>query len=426
VRSHVSVPNLRPHDDLFSLPEQDRLTPQELAQAIETSVTADDSAQMYADVILQHTWRLHNAGTIIGRLEAELLAFRTRVGGDITRIGILLRLAGLAPGLHSGDPIPVDMTRALFQCYSGTHYSFQNLLLCLKRFTNKLDIPPTLARPESTNPVDTISSPPSNTFRTSPSCRLWKEPLRGIGLLATGMHPYCIAPRTTNLTSIFQEYDSYHSSNGHYNFTTFKALNSYHFPSTSFPALQPWRQVRRGVGIHPITGGRSLALSTITKRGGRFVIIHLYQFTAAHLAERDEVWDIIKAWILKHLNDRIILIGDFNCAPAGGRTGYSLPPDNILKADDSLHDFCQGTGGALVSSKYHSWSRGNHRATLDNAITWNYHLSNPKVCSFASRHQSYDNGVLRFALPVEDFISTLKALKRNCNIPSDRVDVVFF
>jgi len=168
-----------------------------------------------------------------------------------------------------------------------------------------------------------------------------------------------------------------------------------------------------------------LALTTTTKSGVKFVIINLYQFTAANPAEQKEVWGIFAAWVLKHPNDQIILIGDFNSVTVGERTGYSLPLcDN--KADDSLHDFCQDTGGDLVSFKCHSWHRGKQSASLDNAVTWNHHLSQPQVSPFEAKHKLYDHRVLSFALPAEDFVTTFKVPKRNFDIPTDRVDVVFF
>jgi len=84
---------------------------------------------------------------------------------------------------------------------------------------------------------------------------------------------------------------------------------------------------------------------TTTKSCGKFVIINLYQFTAANLAKQKEVWDIIAAWVLKHPNDKISLISDFNSAPAGERTGYSLQfSDSLCQADAILRDFCQDTG----------------------------------------------------------------------------------
>ena len=107
-----------------------------------------------------------------------------------------------------------------------------------------------------------------------------------------------------------------------------------------------------------------------TKSGGKCVIINLYQFTAAKTAEQKEVWDIIAAWVLKHPNDNIILIGDFNSAPAGERTGYLLPlSDSLRQADARLLDFYQDKGGNLVSSRCHSWHRGKQSASLDNAVT---------------------------------------------------------
>jgi len=107
------------------------------------------------------------------------------------------------------------------------------------------------------------------------------------------------------------------SSREHYNFTTLTALASYHFPSATSETLYPGRQLRRGKGLHPVVSGRALALSTTTKSGGKFVIINLYQFMAANPVEQQEVWDIITAWVLKHPNDKIILIGDLNSAPSG-------------------------------------------------------------------------------------------------------------
>jgi len=213
---------------------------------------------------------------------------------------------------------------------------------------------------------------------------------------------------------------SCNSSGEHYNFTMLTALDSHHFPSATSETLLPGRQLRRGEkGLHLIVSGRALALTTTTKRGGKFVIINLYQFTAANPAEQKEVWDIFAAWVLKHPNDQIILIGDFKSATVGERTGYSLPlSDN--KADDSLHDFCQDTGGDLVSSKCHTWRRWKQNASLDNAVTWNHHLSQPQVSPFEAKHKLNDHRVLSFALPAEDLVTTFKVPKQNFDIPTDR------
>jgi len=207
------------------------------------------------------------------------------------------------------------------------------------------------------------------------------------------------------------------------------SLDSYHFPSATSEALHPGRQLRRGKGLHPIVSGRIWALSITTTSGGQIFIINLYQFTAANPAEQKEVCDIIAAWVLKHPDDKIILIGDFNSAPAGQRTGYSLPlSESLCQADATLLDCCQDMGGNLASSRYrrHSWRRGKQSASLDNTVTWNYHVSQPQVCRFEAKHKRYDHGVLSFALPNEDFITTLKVPKRSFDIPTDMVDVVFF
>jgi len=52
---------LRPQDDWFSLPGLDTITSAELVSAIESSMVSCDTAQMYVDVILQHTTRLRTA-----------------------------------------------------------------------------------------------------------------------------------------------------------------------------------------------------------------------------------------------------------------------------------------------------------------------------------------------------------------------------
>ena len=185
------------------------------------------------------------------------------------------------------------------------------------------------------------------------------------------------------------------SSGEDYNITTLTALDSHHFPSATSETLYPGRQLRRGKGFLQIFSGRALVLSNTTKSGGKFVVINLYQFTAANPAEQKEVWDIIAVWVLKHPNDKIVLIGYFNGAPAGERTRYSLPlSGSLCKADDRLQDFCQGTGFDLVSSKCYSWRWGKQSACLDNAVTWNYRLSQPQVCPFEAKHKLYDHGVL--------------------------------
>jgi len=42
------------------------------------------------------------------------------------------------------------------------------------------------------------------------------------------------------------------------------------------------------------------------------------------------------------------------------------------------------------------------------------------------KHKRYDHGVLSFALPCEDFITSFQVSKRSFDIPTDRVDVFFF
>jgi len=83
-------------------------------------------------------------------------------------------------------------------------------------------------------------------------------------------------------------------------------------------------------------------------------------------------------------------------------------------------------GGDLTSSSCDSWRRGKQSASFDNTITWNYPLSQPQVCPFEAEHERYDHGVLSVALPFKDFITSFKVPKRSFDIPTDRVDLVFF
>jgi len=123
---------LRPQDDRFSLPCLDTITSTELVSAIESSMAACDTAQMYENVILRHTTRLRTANTIVGNMSDMILDFHIFVEGDLTKIGLLL--ADLAPSPHTGDALPIEMTRSLLQCYSGTVCSFPKHPTLLKAF----------------------------------------------------------------------------------------------------------------------------------------------------------------------------------------------------------------------------------------------------------------------------------------------------
>ena len=100
--------------------------------------------------------------------------------------------------------------------------------------------------------------------------------------------------------------------------------------------------------------------------------------------------------------------------------------DSLCQADARLLDFCQDTGGDLVSSRCNSWRRGQQSTSLNNTVTWNYHPFSTPGLHFEAKHKFYDHGVLGFALPIEDFITTFKALKGSFDILTDRVDVVLF
>ena len=179
---------LRPQDDRYSLPDLDTITSVELVPAIESSMTECDTAQMYADVILRHTIRLRTADTIVGNMSDLILDFHIFVEGDLTKIRLLL--ADLAPLPHTGDVLPMEMTRSLLQCYSGTVCSFPNILRCLKRFIYEHDsekrltsviaghLLPSQSRPELPGPTDPPPRHQLNTSFPGPTCSPWRETLR--------------------------------------------------------------------------------------------------------------------------------------------------------------------------------------------------------------------------------------------------------
>jgi len=91
---------------------------------------------------------------------------------------------------HTGEAIPMDMTRALLQCYPGTYCSFPNLLYCLKRFLNEHDsedrlasiiadhLLPSQSRPELSSSTDPPLRHKLDTSMTGPNCSPWKETRR--------------------------------------------------------------------------------------------------------------------------------------------------------------------------------------------------------------------------------------------------------
>jgi len=116
------------------------------------------------------------------------LDFHIFVGGDLTKTGLLL--ADLAPLPHTGDVLPMEMTRSLLHCYSGTVCSFPSILRCSKRFICEHDseerlasviashLLPSQSRPELPGPT---GPPPRHQLDTSfpgPTCSPWRDSLR--------------------------------------------------------------------------------------------------------------------------------------------------------------------------------------------------------------------------------------------------------
>ena len=73
----------------------------------------------------------------------------------------------------------------------------------------------------------------------------------------------------------------------------------------------------------------------------------------------------------------IIIGGDMNATPPGGRDGYSQNPTTVWQrktSDDVLLDFAKGIGDTLFSPKVPTWRRGDgtQSATLDHVILVNF------------------------------------------------------
>ena len=180
---------LRPHHNHFSLPGSDTITLAEFASAIESSMMACDTVQMYADVILRHTTRLCTADTIVGNMSDLIPDFHIFVGGDLMKIRLLL--ADLAPLPHTGELLPMEMTRSLLQCYSGKVCSFPSILRCLQRFMCEHDseerltsviashLLPLQSRPELPSPTGPPMRHQRDTSFPGPTCCPWRLYVNG-------------------------------------------------------------------------------------------------------------------------------------------------------------------------------------------------------------------------------------------------------
>ena len=114
-----------------------------------------------------------------------ILEFHIFVECDLTKIRLLL--ADLAPSPHIGDALPIEITRFLLQCYSGTVCSFPNILRCLKRFIHEHDsenrltsviaghLLPSQSRPELPGPTDPLPRHQPDTSMPGHTCSLWRE-----------------------------------------------------------------------------------------------------------------------------------------------------------------------------------------------------------------------------------------------------------
>jgi len=351
-----------------------------------------------------------------------ILDFHIFVEGDLTKSGLLL--ADLAPSPRMGDVLPMEMTRSLLKCYSGTVCSFPNILRCLKRFIYEHDseerlisvitrhLLPSQSRPELPGPTDPPPRHKLDISFSSPTCSPWRETLREwlIDCEAFEAVPQIEFP-----------WGGPDSSN----------------PGKSWAALLDFFHALQGNVTNWIRKMEHNGMNTLAAHGedlfgSKGVKTSIRVELRLDLKLNKDAWKALSGqeqedWVSHLMIDKIILIGHLNSAPAGEQTGYSLPLSNSLRQTDArLRDFCEDTGDDLTSSRCHSWRRGKQSASLDNAVTWNYPLSQPQICPFEAKHKRYDHGVLSFALPCEDFITSLKVPERSFDIPTDRVDVVFF
>jgi len=169
-----------------------------------------------------------------------------------------------------------------------------------------------------------------------------------------------------------------------------------------------------------------LALTTKTKDGGKFNIINLYQFTADTVDDRERVWKVIREWVAKHSSERTILVEDLNYAGQGGRLGYALPlHKSLTTADKGLKDFCGASDGMLISPPGFTWTRGEQKAVLDHAVTWNMAISSPKVDYLGESHKRYDHGRTSVGFPAEDFLRR-PTPTRDFTFLANKVDLIHF
>ena len=212
----------------------------------------------------------------------------------------------------------------------------------------------------------------------------------------------------------------------HYNFTTLTALDSHFFPSAKGFTLHPGTARGPRRKRQPISVGRLQVISTKTKDGGKLNIINMYQFTAENIMEREELWKYVRDWVARRPLEKTILVGDLNCAGPGGREGYAHPLHSSLSAaDKGLLDFCDSSDGTLTSPPGFTWARGNQRAVLDHAVSWNMVISSPKVEHLGEIHKRYDHDCVSFGLPAEDFLRR-PIPTRDFTLTADKIDVVHF
>ena len=224
-------------------------------------------------------------------------------------------------------------------------------------------------------------------------------------------------------TAIINGVGSQDERGRHYKFTTLTALNSHYFTSATHLSLHPGssKGPQRGRARKPPTTGRSIS---ITPRQKTVAICISSTYTAG--GQQDVVWKLINAWISRHPGERVILIGDMNGFIPGGRHNHTHPMEKSLaEADDRLAKFCAKSKGTTSSPANLTWKRGEKQAKLNHGISWNFPLTSPRAVSNDTAHQKFDNTIISFGLPAEEF-SRKPQPARKPLAQTDRVDAVFF
>jgi hypothetical protein len=173
--------------------------------------------------------------------------------------------------------------------------------------------------------------------------------------------------------------------------------------------------------------GRLSITQAQTPTGTTFQVINVYQFTAANPEGQSAMWTTTENWVNKQKGNRIIMLGDLNCAHQGCRWEYAQPLNkDIGTADNKLENFLQNTNGCFHTQQEPTWQGKECRAALDHVITWNYHLPPQTARPIPKSHKKFDHCQVWTQLPHLDFPKQTNTARTTQPDFSQRIDTVFF